>query len=70
MPNMLLMPIIIKTGSFSKLVSIIEDNTELIDSGKNGQQPSVIKDIKIVFINPNHQTNHHPFLHRHPYLSS
>jgi len=36
------MPIIINTGSLSKLVSIIEDNTELIDSGKNGQQPSAI----------------------------
>lgn len=37
------MPIVINTGSFNKFVSIIEDNTELMDSGKNGQQPSAMK---------------------------
>lgn len=40
MPKTLLIPIIMNTGSLRRLVSIIEDRTELIDSGKHEQHSS------------------------------
>lgn len=51
MPKMLLIPIVINTGSLSKLVSIIEDKTEFIDSGRKEQQPSArIEDQNLCFV--------------------